>query len=235
MSGEREIARWLSETSFGRGQRQGAEFPARLEAAVQRVELPEPERNPADFWAVLAQRRSRREHAERPLSLEQLAALLWAARGITAPGRPVALRTAPSAGALYPIDVYVAARLVEGLPAGVWRLEDNAAALVSVRLGEEPLAGLAAACLNQATVRRAAASIVFAATVERCSSKYGLRAARYILLDCAHCCQNVLLAAEALGLSACPVAAFADHELNGVFGLDGVHQAALELATIGHR
>jgi SagB-type dehydrogenase family enzyme len=197
--------------------------------------LPKPTPAPADLWRTLGSRRSRRDYTGRPISLAGLSALLWAAQGITAPGWLVALRTAPSAGALYPVDLIVAARAVEGLPSGLWRLDAKAFTLGLTRDGEGLTEELTRACLGQEQVRRAAAILIFTATVERCSSKYGLRASRYVMLDAAHICQNVLLAAEALGLGACPVGAFEDSALNRLLGIDGEREAAIYCATVGAR
>ncbi len=202
----------------------------------KRQPLPKPAPPPADLWRTLAGRRSRRDYTAKPLSLQELAALLWAAQGITGTNWGAALRTAPSAGALYPIDLLVAARLVEGLQAGLWRLDAPRFELFLTRPADEGyFAALTQACLGQAQVRQAAAIVFFVATPSRCAAKYGQRSERYVPLDAGHICQNLLLAAEALNLSACPVGAFRDEQLGPLLGLDGERQSALYLATIGHR
>lgn len=233
MSGEREIARWLGETSLGRGAARAEGPPPK--AAPQRVQLPRPTPPPADLWRTLNARRSRRDYSPKPLSLEHLSVLLWAAQGITAPGLLVSLRAAPSAGALYPVNLLLAARRVEGLTPGLWRFEVGAFALELVSSGEEFFGRLERATLSQGAVKRAAATVIFTATVERCSAKYGPRASRYVMLDTAHICQNLLLAAEALGLGHCPLGAFLDDDLNRLLGIDGAREAAIYLAAIGHR
>lgn len=233
MAGERDIARWLAETSLSRAI--GRPEPPPPKPAPQRVHLPRPAPPPADLWKTIASRRSRRDYSARPLSLETLAALLWASQGVTSPGLTVSLRAAPSAGALYPVNTWVAARRIENLSPGLWRLDVASFALEAMAVGEGLFARLERAALGQGAVRKAAATIVFTATVERCSSKYGQRAARYIMLDCGHLCQNLLLAAEGLGLGHCPIGAFLDEELNRLLNIDGAREAAIYLATIGHR
>ncbi|MFH0810187.1 MAG: SagB/ThcOx family dehydrogenase [Pseudomonadota bacterium] len=204
--------------------------------AKSRVELPQAAPPPADLWRTLAGRRSHREYSDQALNLGQVAALLWAAQGVTKPGHALSLRTAPSAGARYPIEVLVAARRVEGLEAGLWRLDVASFALEAARPVDEVFfRGLERATLGQEAVKQAAAVFVFSAVAARCAENYGERSARYIALDAGHICQNLLLAAEALGLAACPLGAFVDSEINRVLGLDSSREQVWYLASVGAR
>ncbi len=150
---------------------------------------------------VLKRRRSRREFSGKSLSLAQVAQLCWAAQGITDDIQ--GFRTAPSAGALYPITVFVVDTN------GVYEYEPAGHALRQAAAGD--LRGkLQAAALDQPCVGEAPLCLVIAVDVARTASKYGSRAERYCLLEAGHVAQNVLLQATALGLAGVPVGAF-DH------------------------
>jgi len=171
---------------------------------------------------ALARRRSRREYGMRDLTEDELSQLLWAAQGIT---DSRGFRTAPSAGATYPLETYVAT--VRGLfhyrPQG-HRL---------VRIGEDDLrSALAGAALQQRWVREAPAVFIFSAVRERTSRRYGQRAERYIHMEAGHAAQNLLLQAVALGLAAVPVGAFYDDQVAEILGLPQ-DEAPLYLIPVG--
>lgn len=175
-----------------------------------RVALPQPdvlERH--SFEWLLAQRRSLREFSGAPLTLEEVARILWASQGITDEG---GLRTAPSAGALYPLEVYLVAGAVEGLAAGVYRYRPRHHELEQTVPGDRRVA-LAAAALGQDCVRHCAAALVLTAVYERVSGKYGERGPRYAHIEAGHAAQNVFLQAVALGLGSVVVGAFHDPEV----------------------
>jgi SagB-type dehydrogenase family enzyme len=202
---------------------------------ARRLELPRPllaETTPFDLWAALSRRRSRRAYSARGITLGQLAALLWACQGVTARQGPYFLRTAPSAGALYPFETYVSLQRVEGCPAGLAHLHLPTFALEWVEEGDLG-PHLAHACLNQSFLAQAAAVIVWTAVLPRGAWKYGDRALRYVGLDLGHACQNLALGAEALGLPCCSVAAFLDEEVNRLLGVDGREEFAYYLAAVG--
>lgn len=198
--------------------------------------LPEPAPLAAPLGSTIAARRSAREFGGEPLGGATLAALLDAAYGITGSladedGWEQPLRAAPSGGALYPLDLYVAARRVDGLSPGLYRFEP-------LERGLEPLgpaAGLAEATAYPELASAAAATVVVSATFWRSRFKYGLRAYRFALLEAGHAAQNLLLAATALGLAAVPLGGFYDHRVDEVLGLDGVDRAALYLVCVGCR
>ncbi len=201
--------------------------------APQRLALdPAAGLSPADLWACLKQRRSRRQYQERPLALEELTALLWAAQGVTLAGRGFLLLTAPSAGALYPVETYVAAHRVAGLEPGIWHLNVPDFALELVAAGD-CRRGLVAACLSQSFLGAGAAVFIWTGVLNRAMCKYRERAIRYLFLDAGHICQNLMLAATALGLGCCPVGAFFDREVEQLTQVDGQEEVALYLATVG--
>ncbi len=199
---------------------------------VPKVPLPKPVFPQADLFQALVQRRSKRRYQSSPLGLEELALILFAAQGVTARSGPYLLRTAPSAGALYPVETYIFVNRVEDLSPGLYHLEVRHFVLETLRLGQFG-EDLASACLGQKMCATAAAVLVWTALPRRTMSKYGSRGVRYIFMDVAHICQNVLLAATALGLGACPIGAFFDDELNALLDIDGEEEIALYLATVG--
>jgi SagB-type dehydrogenase family enzyme len=146
------------------------------------------------------------------------------------PGRPH-LRTAPSAGALYPLDVYVAVRKVEGVPQGLHHYDPDRHALAELLLGD-PASHLAAVLIDPAHVH-AAVWVILAASFQRSRVKYGLRAFRFVLLEAGHIAQNVLLAAAALNLTALPIGGFFDSRLDAFLMLDGLNESALYLIAVG--
>lgn len=162
--------------------------------------------------AALSARESVREYADEPLSLAELSQLLWAAQGVTHSGDG---RTAPSAGALYPIELYVVAGNVEGLEKGLYRYRIGPHDLAEVT-SEDLQAQLASAALEQESVKNAPAVVVIAGVVERTAQKYGQRAARYVHMEVGAVAENVLLQATALELGAVFVGAFSDTRVKQV-------------------
>jgi SagB-type dehydrogenase family enzyme len=196
-------------------------------ALARPTDLPE-----ADLWEVVRSRRSRREFAAEPIGQGPLFALLWAGQGITRAGA-WPLRAAPSAGALYPVETYLAAARVEDLAPGLyhWELPEERLALVAAREDVGPAA--CRACLDQEMVAEAAAVFLWTAVWARSARKYGDRALRYAYLDAGHIGQNVHLAAEALGLGACMIGAFYDDRMNALVGVDGREESVLYAACVG--
>jgi SagB-type dehydrogenase family enzyme len=181
---------------------------------------------------ILQQRRSKRKFPTGSLSLTDLACLLWAMQGITAQAGNFFFRTSPSAGALYPIETYVVADKVEGVERGIYHFNVLDFLLEEIRTdisGHE----VAKAALDQGFIAKGAATFIWSAVFRRNMSKYGNRGGRYIFMDAAHICQNLLLGAEHLGLAACPVGAFYDDELNGLLHLDSQEESVLYLGVVG--
>jgi len=158
---------------------------------------------------ALLKRRSVREYKGEPLSLAEVSQLLWAAQGIT---NPDGFRTAPSAGALYPLELYVVAGDVADVAAGVYKYRIGAHELAMVRPGDRR-GELAAVALDQSCIQEAAVDLVFAGVYERTTRKYGERGIRYIYMEVGHAAQNVYLQAVSLGLGAVVVGAFEDDKV----------------------
>jgi len=202
-------------------------------AGAGTASLARPERLPAaDLWAALRARRSVREFAADSIGQETLFLLLWSAQGISEKGA-FPLRTAPSAGALYPVETYVAASRVSGLAPGVyhWELPEERLAVVAARADAAKAA--AAACLDQEMVAAAPVAFVWSAVWGRAAQKYGDRALRYAYLDAGHLAENLHLAATALGLGACMIGAFLDDEMNALVGVDGDEESVIYAACVG--
>lgn len=187
---------------------------------------------PMDLWQCLAQRRSQRHYQERPLTQSELAALLWATQGVTLTGHNCLLRAAPSAGALYPVETYVAVHQVTGLTPGIWHFQVPDFSLEMVREGDcrRPLV---AAGLSQNFLGAASAVFIWTGVLNRAMWKYRERAIRYLFLDAGHICQNLMLAATALNLGVCPVGAFFDGEVEQLLEVDALQEPALYLAAVG--
>jgi SagB-type dehydrogenase family enzyme len=162
--------------------------------------------------SALRRRRSVRDYARGPLTRAELGQLLWAAQGITGPD---GLRAAPSAGALYPLEIYVAAGEVSELPDGIYRYRAARHELESCAAGDIR-AELAAAALGQECVAGAAAVIGFAAVYSRATAKYGKRGIQYAHMEVGHAAQNVYLQAAALDLGTVVVGAFEDSRVKRV-------------------
>ena len=178
---------------------------------------------------AIEQRRSVREFGGGSLALEDISQLLWAAQGITDKDGH---RGAPSAGALYPLELYVVAGDVEGLSLGVYRYRPKSHELVHVASGERRKS-LASVALGQGWVSRAPAVLVIAGVYERSMKKYGQRGQRYTHIEVGHVAQNIYLQATALGLGTALVGAFHDSEVQDVLSLPPDHEP-LGLMPVGH-
>jgi SagB-type dehydrogenase family enzyme len=163
------------------------------------------------------------------LSLDDIGQLLWSAQGITSSR---GWRTAPSAGALYPLEIDVLCGNVAEVPAGVYRYRPAAHALELRRHGDLRWQ-LRKASLQQHPVTEAAAVIVIVAVPGRSEKKYHDRAQRYIHMETGHVAQNVYLQAEVLGLGTVVIGAFEDDRVGDVLGL-AADEAPLALLPVGH-
>jgi SagB-type dehydrogenase family enzyme len=199
------------------------------------LKLPDPEvSGGGSLWDAILSRRSFREFEEKPIELKALSQLLWACTGITARTRNFEFRSAPSAGALYPVETYVVCNHVSGAGAGLYHYNVPEHKLELLKAGDlrEPLMK---AGLNQPVFFECAAAFLWTAVVKRCSWKYRQRAYRYIYLDAGHAAQNLALAAESLKLGCCLVGAFFDEEVNKLLETDGVRETVIYMCAIGPR
>jgi SagB-type dehydrogenase family enzyme len=167
---------------------------------------------------ALVKRRSVREFREEPIPLADIAQLLWAAQGVTSAN---GLRAAPSAGALYPLELYLVAGRVSGLAPGIYRYQPQSHSLLPVRAGDRRRE-LEAAALHP--IRSAPAALVFSAVFSRTTGKYGERGTRYVFMDQGHAAENVYLQAVALGLGTFVIGGFNDQMVTGVLSLPPAEQ-----------
>ncbi len=202
-------------------------------AQMANAKLPKPRlKGEMSVEEAVQRRRSRRHFTQAPLTLEQLGQLLWCAQGITdAGGRK---RAAPSAGATYPMEIFVAVgpRTVGDLEAGVYRYVPAGHELEEV-FGGDIRAEISEAALGQDFLESAPLDILMAADYGRTSGRYGERAPRYVHMEAGHIGQNVYLQAEALGLGTVAVGAFRDEAVARAFRLPS-HLVPLYLMPVGH-
>lgn len=176
------------------------------------IKLPEPKYDGSiSLEKAILERRSVRDYKKDPLTLPEISQILWAAQGITGAG----YRTAPSAGALYPLEIYIVAGKVDLLPAGIYKYGPRKHELYSVAKGDGRT-DLCNAALGQLSIKRAAAVLVISAVYERTSAKYGDRGIRYVHMEAGHAAQNISLQAVALGLGTVVIGAFRDDEVKKV-------------------
>jgi SagB-type dehydrogenase family enzyme len=203
--------------------------------ATDVVGLPSPSRDgEVSVEKAISNRRSRRAFGERPLSRADLGQLLWATQGITE--RTTGYRAAPSAGALYPLEVYVVVGSpgVEGVGSGVYRYDPERHALARGST-DSVQSELRAAALDQDPVGEAAVDVVVCAVDERTTRKYGERGRqRYVPMEAGHAGENLYLQAESLGLATVSVGAFDDDRVRSLLGAPA-EQRPLYIFPVGGR
>ena len=197
----------------------------------EKIKLPEPcNTSNTSVETALSQRRSIRAYSRDNLTIEEVSQLLWSAQGITSAGGG---RTAPSAGALYPLELYLVVGDVEGVDKGVYWYRPEEHELEKVTEGDIR-AELADAALGQECVRDAAIDIVFTAVYERTTRKYGERGVRYAHMEAGHAAQNVYLQAVSLDLGTVVIGAFNDSKVKKVVNL-GERENPLDIMPVGRK
>jgi len=166
---------------------------------------------------TLCTRRSIREYNNKPIELAQLSQLLWAAQGITKVRDGYGLRTAPSAGALYPMELYIVVENVTNLPAGVYKYNCKTHSLKPIKSGKY-LGQLATASLEQSCISNGAAAIIITGVFERTRVKYGSRGTRYVYMEAGHVAENIYLQGVSLGVGTVTVGAFSDKKVQKLIG-----------------
>ena len=193
---------------------------------------------PTDLRQAIEARRSLRRYSDKPLSLGELSFLLWCSQGVKECRREqpaFTYRTVPSAGARHALETYLVINRVEGLQAGLYRFGAIEHGLAPCRPDPHVADELVEACLGQTMVKSAAATFIWTAVAYRMTWRYAQRGYRYLHLDAGHACQNLYLAAEAVGGGVCAIAAFDDERVNALLGIDGREQFAIYLATVGKK
>jgi len=208
-----------------------------LPAGVPLLPLPAPAElqiPPIDLRQAIERRRSVRRYSEEPLSLAVLSSLLWLTQGVKEiTGRRSTLRTVPSAGARHAFESFLLVNRVTGVEAGLYRFAASQHSLVRLPAPVNICERITHACYDQSQVLHSAVTFLWVAVVERMTWRYAERGYRYLLLDAGHVCQNLYLAAEALGCGVCAIAAYDDALLNAELGLDGENLFVIYLASLG--
>jgi len=203
------------------------------------IDLPKPSTlaiPPTDLRTAIEERRSIRSYQHEPLALEQLSFLLWCTQGVQhVHGSQATFRTVPSAGARHAFETYLLVNDVEGLAPGLYRYLALSHRLQQLDTDPTIARMITAACFDQQFVLRSGVTFLWTAVPYRMTWRYGERGYRDLHLDCGHVCQNLYLAAEAVGCGVCAIAAFDDDAMNRLLGIDGENQFLIYLATVGKR
>ncbi|HBR21926.1 MAG TPA: nitroreductase [Nitrospiraceae bacterium] len=200
-----------------------------MESINEKIKLPEPKYDSnTSVEQALLERRSVRVYKDESLTLTEVSQLLWAAQGIT---DPRGFRTSPSAGALYPLELYVLAGNVNDLPNGVYKYKPHKHELAMVVEGDKRTE-LCNAALDQPRVKDAAAVIVFSAVYERTTGEYGERGIRYVHIEVGHAAQNIYLQAVSLNLGTVVMGAFDDEEVKKIMNI-GDKEQPLYIMPVG--
>jgi SagB-type dehydrogenase family enzyme len=211
---------------------------AELRGGEETLALPPPETGSGGLFETISRRSSCRDFADAPLALDDLSSLLAGAYGLTRAerlesGLELSLRGVPSAGALYPLELYLVLRRVGELEEGVYHYEPSEHAIERLRTGIDR-ARLAEGFIAPAALDRANAVVFIAAVFERTLHKYGARGYRYILFEAAHVAQNLCLLASDRGLGSLCVGGFRDSVVNRFLELDPRTEGAVYSVGIGH-
>jgi SagB-type dehydrogenase family enzyme len=199
------------------------------------IKLPDPKFNKEiRFWNVIINRKSTRKFKKEPITLSQLSLLLFGMSGLTRFFPQHAFRTVPSAGGLYPIEIYPIVNNIESLERGIYHYNIKKHSLELLNIGDYSV-DITKACLDQQIAFNSAVNFVWTAIIERSKWKYLQRCYRYIYMDAGHIGQNLYLIAEALGLGACTIGAIYDDEINDLLGIDGIHETAIYVGVIGKK
>lgn len=195
-----------------------------------KLKLPEPQTTgKISVEEALSRRRSTREYGEDALSLSEVSQLLWSGYGVTS---PEGLRTTPSAMTLYPLEFYLNATHVDGLPPGFYQYVPSCHELK--KCGNEPKrAGLYKASFEQTALARAPAILVITGIYERTTEKFGETGPDYVHMDLGHAAQNIHIQAVSLNLGTVVIAAFRRDDVKELLGLPE-EETPLYMMPVGH-
>jgi SagB-type dehydrogenase family enzyme len=200
---------------------------------AKRIDLPDfGDVDTGSVLDALKKRKSVRLYSGKPVSPETLSFLLWAAGGIQRVERGMAFRTAPSAGALYPIETYLVIQAVADIAPGIYHYAVKDHGLEELKPGQYGHE-ITQAALGQKMCLNAAVVFVWTAIFQRSKWKYEQRGYRYIYLDAGHIAENLALAATSIGLGTCQIGALFDDEVNSVVGVDGTDESVIYMSVVG--
>jgi len=186
------------------------------EQSSQSIKLPSANlKGSVTLEQAIADRRSERYFSQSPLNLAEISQLLWAGQGVS---NLSGFRTAPSAGALYPLEIFVIVGNVVNLSPGVYRYQPSDHSLAKIMTGDIR-DDLCKASLHQPAVRKAPAVILISAVFQRTKQKYGQRGIRYVYIETGHAAQNICLETTAIGLKSVTIGAFDDEKTKKLLNL----------------
>jgi SagB-type dehydrogenase family enzyme len=189
---------------------------------------------PCDLQSAVADRQSHRRFTAVPLTLEELAFLLWASQGVRKVLHEAAvLRTVPSAGCRHPFETYLVILRVVGVESGLYRYLPLDNAIVALAEVENLPTRLTAAARGQAFAGQAAVTFIWTVIPERTEWRYAEASYKVIALDAGHVCQNLYLACEAIGAGTCAIAAYDQTLLDNLVGVDGDQEFSIYLSPVG--
>lgn len=201
---------------------------------ARRITLPEPDLEGGPATAeTIAGRRSTRAYSATPMTLAELSSVLFLTTGLSSDRWGNARRTAPSSGALYPVETYAVLHNVDGLERGLYHYALREHALEQVR-GADLRAKVVEQGIGQEFLGECGAVLFLTQILQRMRPKYQDRSYRYGLLEAGHIGENAYLAATSMGLGACGIGAFMDDAINDMLGVDGVEEAAVYMLAVGH-
>jgi SagB-type dehydrogenase family enzyme len=208
------------------------------DTSAQLIDLPAPDRNiltKPNLFQCVAERKSHRQYTAESLTIPELAYLLWATQGVRQVilGGKGSLRTVPSSGGRNPFETYLVINRVHGIKPGVYRYLPFENKLVHLFAGESLAEKLGELAMDQPFVGRGAVCFIWSAVPYREEWRYGTQAAKGILLDVGHVCQNLYLACESIGCGTCAIAAYRQEDLDRFLGLDGDDELVVYLAPVG--
>ena len=196
------------------------------------IKLPDPVyKSDISIEEALLKRRSVRGYKNEALELKEISQLLWAAQGITS--KSDGGRTVPSAGALYPLEIYLATGNINSLPPGVYHYQPFGHTLQLITEGDK-IKSLSVAAHSQGSINRSMAVIVIAAEYSRTTRKYSERGIRYVQLEAGHAAQNICLQAISLNLGTVTIGAFTDSMVKQTLNLPETEEP-LYLMPVGKK
>ncbi|MBU2595882.1 SagB/ThcOx family dehydrogenase [Patescibacteria group bacterium] len=205
---------------------------SQVEPPTGSIKLSEPKlKSDLSIEEAILKRRSIRDYKDEAISLSDISQLLWAAQGVT--DKEKGGRSAPSAGALYPLEIYLLAGKVEELGEGLYKYNPENHQLIKTLSGDKRTE-LTEAAVGQTTIKNAPAIIIITGVYERTRAKYGERAERYVHLEAGHASQNIYLQSESLGLGTVSVGAFDDERVKQALGLSN-NETPLYLMPVGKK
>jgi len=206
--------------------------PATPAKTVEAIKLPGPEYSGLSVESAIKKRRSVRAYSDKPLTQAQLSQLLFAAQGITYSKKEIEKRSAPSAGATYPYEIYFAANNIEGLEKGIYHYLPKGHEVSLVKKGDF-MQKLVAICANQEFIGTAACCFILSAVPKRTVSVYGDRGYIYIFMEAGHISQNIYLESASLDLGTVAIGAFNQDSMKELLGLQGEEESPIYVQPVG--